>query len=132
MTSFSSFCRDLFLISHLPVGGSGSARGEWWEQRVAQLVTTRSLPVESVPGGYCIFGHAASSGLAHQVDAALACSDALVIGEWKARRRPILKNEVLRFKAVTDDYFLALENEGTEDEHFHLQVRRGHTIGLED
>jgi hypothetical protein len=48
------------------------------------------------------------SGLAHQIDGSLSCSDGLVIAEWKAHRGPVPKNEILRFKAGTDDYFMAL------------------------
>ena len=31
-------------------------------------------------------------------------------------------------KVVTRDYFLWLEKEGQRSEHFHIQVRKGHTI----
>jgi hypothetical protein len=61
-----------------------------------------------MPGGSSILGHAALSGLLHQVDATAAVQDAIVIGEWKAYRSAIPKNELLRFKAVSDDFYLAL------------------------
>ena len=34
------------------------------------------------------------------------------------------------FQVFTAHYWGTLENEGEEDEHFHVQVRRGHLIGL--
>ena len=49
-----------------------------------------------------------ASGLRHQIDAEIMCRDAEVIGEWKAYRGPVPKNELLRFKAVTDDLYDAM------------------------
>ena len=53
------------------------------------------------------FGHISLSGLGHQLDGALGCFDALVLAEWKAYRGKLPKNELLRFKAATDDYYTA-------------------------
>ena len=61
-----------------------------------------------MPGGCKVFGHAPLSGLTHQIDGTIACPDALVVGEWKAHRGAIPKNELLRFKAATDDYYAAM------------------------
>jgi hypothetical protein len=57
--------------------------------------------------GFRVFGRRTVSGLYHQLDEQTACCDALVIGEWKSYRGIIPKNELLRFKAATDDYWLA-------------------------
>jgi hypothetical protein len=48
------------------------------------------------------------SGLSHQVDGAVQCPDAIVICEWKAFSGGIPKNELLRFKAATDDFYTEL------------------------
>jgi hypothetical protein len=106
-------CRDLFLLAQHEFGVEGAARGLRWEQRIAEHLARRGAPVEALPGGYRVFGHASLSGLAHQVDGAIACQDAMVIGEWKAHRDSVPKNELLRFKAATDDYFTALTWRGT-------------------
>jgi hypothetical protein len=61
-----------------------------------------------MPGGIRVFGILPASGLRHQIDATIDCTDAHVIGEWKSYRGPVPKNEVLRFKAATDDLYEAL------------------------
>jgi hypothetical protein len=61
-----------------------------------------------MPGGIRVFGVVPASGLRHQTDAAIECVDAQVIGEWKAYSGPVPKNEVLRFKAATDDLYDSL------------------------
>lgn len=35
------------------------------------------------------------------------------------------------YQVFTEHYFGQLEHEGKQNEHFHWQVRKGHTIGLE-
>ena len=108
MKTFVDLCRDLFLLSQGGVDGHGPARGVQWERCVAEYLTQQEMPVEALPGGFMILGHASLSGLLHQIDGTIGCTDALVIGEWKAYRGSIPKNELLRFKAATDDYFMAL------------------------
>jgi hypothetical protein len=98
---------DLFLLacaSRL----AGVTDGRTWEQRVYDHMALRSVPVESIPGGYRVFGFASISGLHHQVDLTMGATDALVILECKAYRTALPKNGLLRFKAVTDDYYMAL------------------------
>lgn len=75
---------------------------------MAGYLARSGVPVESVPGGYRVFGHTSLSGLRHQIDGTFGCTDGLVIGEWKAYKGSIPKNELLRFKAATDDYYAAL------------------------
>ncbi len=108
MRTFVDLCRDLFLLSQGEIYGHGPARGHQWEQRVAEYLANKGMPVEALPGGFTILGHASLSGLQHQIDGTISCTDALVIGEWKAHQGPIPKNELLRFKAATDDYFMAM------------------------
>lgn len=108
MLSFAALCRDLFLLAQDDLPSQGATRGRAWEHRIAEHLTRRGVPVEAVPGGCRILGHASLSGLAHQIDGSFACADAFVIGEWKAYRGAIPKNEVLRFKAATDDYYAAM------------------------
>jgi hypothetical protein len=104
---FDRLCRDLFLLAQLARDDVGD-RGTKWEKRVAEHVNASGLPTETQPGGCSFLGRASLSGLAHQLDAVVGCQDAIVIGEWKAHRGTIPKNELLRFKAVSDDYYLAL------------------------
>jgi hypothetical protein len=99
--------RDLFLLAQL-VDDRDGERGQRWERRVAAHVTALGMPIEAQPGGCSFLGRASLSGLRHQVDAVVGCQDAIVIGEWKAYRGAIPKNELLRFKATSDDYYLAL------------------------
>ena len=106
--TFAGLCRELFLLSHLPLPDAGPARGHSFERRVADRLGDLGAPLEAVPGGFRVYGHSPLSGLAHQIDASIGCSDCLVIGEWKSHRGPIPKNELLRFKAATDDFYMAL------------------------
>jgi hypothetical protein len=99
-------CRDLFLLAQLAIDDAD--RGARWERRVAAHANSIGMPTETHPGGCSFMGRASLSGLRHQIDAVLGCDDAIVIGEWKAHRGAIAKNELLRFKAVSDDYYLAL------------------------
>jgi hypothetical protein len=108
MLTFAALCRDLFLLAQDPLLEAGAIRGTEWENRVAGHLTLRGLPVEAMPGSCKVFGHASLSGLTHQIDGTIGCPDALVIGEWKAHRGAIPKNELLRFKAATDDYYMAM------------------------
>lgn len=86
----------------------GPERGFRWERRVACALAERGFSANAVAGGVEIHGVLPASGLRHQIDATIGCRDAEVIGEWKAYRGPVPKNEVLRFKAVTDDLYDAL------------------------
>ena len=108
MARFTGLCLDLFVLAQQqPHDVVGTERGRVWEDAVAERLAQRGIPVESVPGGYRVLGFMSLSGLAHQVDSTLACSDAIVLAEWKAYRGALPKNELLRFKAATDDYFMA-------------------------
>lgn len=104
---FSDFCRDVFLLAQRGVYGNGTGRGTAWEETIAEYLRRTGIPADALPGGAQVFGHAALSGLQHQIDGCFECSDALLIAEWKAHRGVVPKNEVLRFKAVTDDYLYA-------------------------
>jgi hypothetical protein len=102
---FSTLCQDLFALAQVPDEVRGSERGWRWESKIADYLGRKGYPVEPMPGGVRVFGAVPSSGLRHQTDAAIDCVDAHVIGEWKAYRNPVPKNEVLRFKATTDDLY---------------------------
>jgi hypothetical protein len=99
--------RDLFLLAFAG-RYAGIADGRTWEQCVYDHMSLRSVPVETLPGGYTVFGFASLSELQHQVDLTMGACDAVVILECKAYRGALPKNELLRFKAVTDDYYMAL------------------------
>jgi hypothetical protein len=102
---FPVLCRDLHLLAQEIDPAPGPARGWRWERQIAEALFLRGFPVRSVFGGLEVHGAVPASGLRHQIDAEIRCRDALVIGEWKAYSLPIPKNEVLRFKAVTDDIY---------------------------
>jgi hypothetical protein len=106
--SYSALCRDLFLLAQEPDEGVGPDRGARWESSIATELALQGYPVESVPGGIRVFGVLPASGLRHQTDAAVDCVDAHVIGEWKSYRGAVPKNEMLRFKAASDDIYDAL------------------------
>jgi|SRR5271165_1328943 len=106
--TFSRLCQDLFLHANAGLSDQGLIRGARWEQRIAEYVSLRGIATSAVPGGYQLFGHVSLSSLAHQIDAALECTDAAVIGEWKAHRGLLPKNDLLRFKAATDDFYMNL------------------------
>lgn len=67
-----------------------------------------SVPVDALPGAAKVFGMVSLSGLRHQVDLTLGTIDALIIVECKCYRGPLPKNELLKFKAVTDDYYMSI------------------------
>lgn len=104
---FERLCRDLFLLAQMARNDVGE-RGTQWERQVAGYANALGLASETQPGGCSFLGRSSLSGLAHQLDAVLGCRDAIVIGEWKAHHGTIPKNELLRFKAVSDDYYLSL------------------------
>lgn len=121
MVRFTDLCLDLFALAQQQTDdGIGATRGQVWEDAVAERLAERGIPVESVPGGYRVLGFISLSGLLHQVDSTLACSDAHVIAEWKAYRGTLPKNELLRFKAATDDYYMAFGAAGLSRPVFRL------------
>jgi hypothetical protein len=105
--TFAGLSRDLFLLSfaapQLSIAG-----GQDWEECVHEQMALQSVPVEVLSGGYSVFGFTSLSGLQHQVDLTLGASDAIVILECKNYRNALPKNELLKFKAVTDDYYMSL------------------------
>lgn len=106
---YADLCRDLYTLAQDvatdDTTARGPARGWRWEALIADALAHRGYPVDAVPGGVRVFGAVPASGLRHQTDAALHCVDAHVIGEWKSYTGPVPKNELLRFKAATDDLY---------------------------
>ena len=105
MITLPALCRDIFLLAHIE---PRSRRGWKWEKMIADYLAMRNVPVEALPGGYTVFGHVSLSTLRHQIDGTIGCADAIVVAEWKAFKGDMPKNELLRFKAASDDYFMAL------------------------
>lgn len=105
---FAVLCHDLFVLAQEVDEARGPVRGTRWEHRIADALAARGFPATSIPGGVEVHGVVPASGLAHQTDAEITCRDALVIGEWKAYRGTVPKNEVLRFKATSDDLYEAM------------------------
>jgi hypothetical protein len=102
---FAELCHDLFVLAQVPEEVRGSEQGWRWENRIADYLGRKGYPVEPLPGGVRVYGVVPTSGLRHQTDAVVDCADAHVIGEWKAYSGAVPKNEVLRFKAATDDLY---------------------------
>lgn len=106
--TFAAFCRDLFLLACVCPLPCGPERGRVWETSVFDYLTRRLTATESIPGGYRFCGYASVSGLSHQLDSACDLGKGIVLAEWKAHRGAIPKNDLLRFKAATDDYLIGL------------------------
>jgi len=102
---FASLCADLHGLAQQPLDANGPARGWRWEERIAEGLRARGFPARSVAGGIHVHGVLPASGLRHQIDGEITCDDALVLGEWKAYHGPVPKNEMLRFKATSDDLY---------------------------
>ena len=121
MATFNALCLELFVLAQKGIDHvAGAARGRIWEEAVAMQLAQRGIPIESVPGGYRVLGFFSLSGLMHQVDATLSCTDAIVIAEWKAYGGTFPKNELLRFKAATDDYYMSFGTFGLSRPVFRL------------
>lgn len=103
MTTLASLCLDLFLLGHAHLAAGQAGDGAAFERRVRAHLDAIGLPDAR---GFRVFGRRSLSGIYHQLDEQTACLDALVVGEWKAYRGQIPKNDLLRFKAATDDYWL--------------------------
>ena len=108
MITLPALCRDLFLLAHIESNEPGPRRGWKWEHQIADYLAIRNVPVEALPGGHTVFGHVSLSALRHQIDGVIGCADAIVVAEWKAFKGDMPKNELLRFKAASDDYFMAI------------------------
>ena len=121
MATFTGLWLDLFVLAQQQTNDAvGAARGRVWEDAVAERLSERGIPVESVPGGYRVLGFMSLSGLLHQVDSTFVCSDAIVLAEWKAYRGTLPKSELLRFKAATDDYYMTFGAAGLSKPVFRL------------
>lgn len=109
---FADLCRDLYVLAQDGDAGTrlvrGPARGWLWERRIADTLAARGYPAEPMPGGVQVLGVVPASGLRHQTDAAVHCTDAHVVGEWKSYSGGVPKNELMRFKAATDDLYDSL------------------------
>ena len=100
---FEVMCALLHAIAREVDPTSGPERGWNWERRIERELLLRGFPIRSLSPGSRLLGSFSASGLRHQVDAEIRCAQAFVIGEWKAFTGPVPKNEILRFKGVTDD-----------------------------
>lgn len=106
MLSFTSFLRDLFCLAHVHEAAGGAGDGRGFERRVDRHLAAVGVRSVGVFSGISSLGSQSLSGLYHQIDATGATREAIVIAEWKAYRGTIPKNDLMRFKAATDDYWL--------------------------
>lgn len=106
MASLTALLRDIFCLAnaHLAAGEAGDGRA--FERRVERYLAATGIRPVAVFSGIRSLGSHSLSGLYHQIDATGGTRQAVVIGEWKAYRSWIPKNDLLRFKAATDDYWL--------------------------
>jgi hypothetical protein len=104
VTSLAELCLDFFLLGHAHLAAGEAGHGLAFERRVRAHLGRAGLPNS---GGFSVFGRHSMSGLYHQLDEQTRCERVLVVGEWKAYTGQIPKNDLLRFKAATDDYWLA-------------------------
>lgn len=113
VATIASLCLELFVLAQKENSDvNGAARGRMWEMAVAAMLADRGIAIESVPGGYRVLGFLSLSQLMHQVDATLSCTDAIILAEWKAYSGAFPKNELLRFKAATDDFYMSFGTVG--------------------
>lgn len=105
MASIGSICLDVFLMGVDFAADGRAGDGYGFEAVVANRLARRGVPVRG-EGRARIIGPQSLSGLRHQIDAQGDTGDGFIIGEWKAHRGAIPKNELLRFHAVTEDYWL--------------------------
>jgi hypothetical protein len=106
MATFTQLVRDLFCLAHVHHASGEAGDGRGFELRVERHLAAIGVRPVDVFSGVRSLGSQSLSGLYHQIDATGATREAVVIGEWKAYRGAIPKNDLLRFKAVTDDYWL--------------------------
>jgi hypothetical protein len=102
--AFSSLCLDLFLLGHAHLEAGEAGDGRAFERRVRDHLQGLSMPHAA---GFRVFGRQSLSGLYHQLDEQTNCGPVHVVGEWKAYRGLIPKNDLMRFKGATDDYWMA-------------------------
>jgi hypothetical protein len=98
------------LVVELFVAAQGvpPSDGPALERAMVDRLHGDGIRLESIPGGSRLFGFASQSGLAHQLDLVVGLDTVDAIVEMKAHRGALPKNELLRFKAATDDYFIGL------------------------
>ncbi len=106
MTDLAELALDLFLLGHEYRSRGLAGDGFGFERLVRSHLDGRGMPNSS---GFRVFGQHSLSGLYHQIDEQTRCEQVHVVGEWKAYRGRIPKNDLLRFKAVTDDYWMSPE-----------------------
>lgn len=104
MSSVADLCLDLFLLGHDYLAAGHAGDGAGFEARIRAHLDASGYPN---PAGFRVFGRRSLSGIYHQLDEQTRCTQAVVVGEWKAYTGQIPKNDLLRFKAATDDYWLA-------------------------
>lgn len=105
MASIASVCLDVFLLGVDYAADGRAGDGYGFERVVARHLAQRGVPVRG-SSSTRVVGPQSLSGLRHQIDAQGDTGEGLLIGEWKAYRGTIPKNELLRFHAVTEDYWL--------------------------
>lgn len=103
MTTLAQLALDLFLLGHAHREAGQAGDGFAFERRVRTHLQTSSMPHGL---DFRVLGRHSLSGLYHQIDEQTACDQALVVGEWKAHTGQMPKNELMRFKAASDDYWL--------------------------
>lgn len=104
MKTLAELSLDLFLLGHAHLAAGQAGQGPAFERRVREYLNAHGLPDAR---GFRVFGARSASGIYHQLDEQTACDESLVIGEWKAHSGQIPKNDLLRFKAASEDYWIA-------------------------
>jgi hypothetical protein len=102
----TAFLRDFFCLANAHAAAGEAGDGRAFERRVERHLAAKGVRPMEVFSGVRSLGSHSLSGLYHQIDATGRTREAVVIGEWKSYRSSIPKNDLLRFKAATDDYWL--------------------------
>jgi hypothetical protein len=104
--TMTALLRDLFCLVHAHISAGGAGDGRSFERRIERHLSAIGVRQVGMFSGVRWLGSHSLSGLYHQIDATGMTREAIVIGEWKAYRGTIPKNDLIRFKAVTDDYWM--------------------------
>ena len=108
LEALAEFCLDSWLLARFTHGhGKSQVDGRAWEQVVGDLLRRFPLPNRQRAGLTTLFGVEAASGVAHELDAAVAGGGFLMVVECKAQSSGVSKADAALFHQKTLDFFCA-------------------------
>ena len=104
----AEFSLDFWLLARCTHGtGMSPVDGRTWERAIGDLLRRSPLPNRQRAGLTTLFGVAAASGVAHELDACVAGGRTLVVAECKSQTSGATKADVALFHEKTLDFFCA-------------------------